>query len=97
MKIPPALPLILLPVVIGIAAMGARSPALASKLEQTYELRNVLNEALKEIKELEEQIYELSQALALEESNTRGLQEQLEKLQDQLNDARDLAFSNISI
>jgi len=97
MYTPHALPYILLPLVIGIAATGARSQVLASEIEHIDALSNSLNKALVDIKELEEQVDELNKALASEKSNARGLQEQLEKLQAELNDARDLAFANIPI
>jgi peptidoglycan hydrolase CwlO-like protein len=87
---------VILPLVIGFAALGASHP-LVEEVDQVSNLKACLNEARLNKKELEEEVDELSAALYTAEETARLAEEQIEKLQAQLNDARDIAFSYIPI
>jgi chromosome segregation ATPase len=86
--------IILLPLII--ALVGTRCSQAPPELEQQLStLKTCLNNAQLEKEELEEEIEELSGSLTLAEAETRSLREHVGKLQDQLNDAWDLALANI--
>jgi hypothetical protein len=88
--------IMLLPLIFAAgAAIGTRSQAPPELEQQLSTLKTCLNNSQFEKEELEEEIEELSGSLTLAEAETRSLREHVGKLQDQLNDARDLAFANI--